>query len=57
MDRILSIIKKNDMVSATGHISPQETFVLIEEARRAGIRKMVITHPTDKEFAEKHLTY
>jgi len=56
MDRILSIIKKNDMVLATGHISPQETFVLIKEAYRAGIRKMVITHPTDKEFAENHFT-
>jgi len=56
MDRILSIIKKNDMVLATGHISPQETIVLIKEARRAGIRKMVITHPTDKEFAENHFT-
>jgi hypothetical protein len=56
MDRILSIIKKNDMVLATGHISPQETFVLIEEARRAGIGKMVITHPTDKEFAENHFS-
>jgi hypothetical protein len=56
MDRILSIIKKNDMVLATGHISPRETIVLIKEARRAGIRKMVITHPTDKEFAENHFT-
>jgi hypothetical protein len=54
MDRILSIIKKNDMVLATGHISPQETFVLIKEAHRIGIKKMVITHPTDKEFAENH---
>ena len=56
MERILSIIKKNDMVLATGHISPRETFVLIEEAHRVGIRKMVITHPTDKEFAENHFT-
>ena len=56
MERILSIIKENDMVLATGHISPKETFVLIQEAHRIGIRKMVITHPTDKEFAENHFT-
>ena len=56
MERILSIIKDNNMVLATGHISPQETFMLIKEARRAGIGKMLITHPTDKEFGENYFT-
>ena len=56
MKPILSIIKNYDMVLATGHISPRESFALIKEARRAGIEKMVITHPTDKEFAEEHFT-
>ena len=56
MERILSIIKDKDMVLATGHISPEEAFVLIKEANKAGIRKLVITHPTDKEFAENHFT-
>ena len=56
MERILAIIRKNDMVLATGHISPEETFVLIKEAQRAGIKKMVITHPTDKELGESHFT-
>lgn len=56
MERILSIIKENDMVLATGHISPKETFILIEEACRLGIRKLVITHPTDKEFGENHFS-
>jgi histidinol phosphatase-like PHP family hydrolase len=56
MERILSIIKNNDMVLATGHISPQETFALMIEAQKAGIRKIIITHPTDKEFAENHFT-
>ena len=56
MERILSIIKEKEMVLATGHISPGETFVLVEEAIRAGIRKIVITHPTDQEFSENHFT-
>jgi len=51
---ILSLIKKYNMVLATGHISPQETFILINEAQSIGIKKIVVTHPTDKEFAEKH---
>ena len=56
MDLILKLIKKYDMVLATGHISPQETFVLFNEAQKMGIKKMVITHPTDAEFSEKLLT-
>lgn len=56
MERILSIIKANDMVLATGHISPQETIVLIKAAQKTGIGKMVITHPTDTEFGENHFS-
>ncbi len=56
MERILVIIKKNNMVLATGHISPQETFVLIKEALKTGINKIIITHPTDREFGENHFT-
>ncbi len=56
MERILLIIKKHNMILATGHISPYETFAVIKEAQRIGIKKIVITHPTDKEFAEKLLT-
>ena len=44
MARILSIIKKYGMVLANGHISPQETFALVEAALAIGIKKLVITH-------------
>jgi hypothetical protein len=53
MEPILALIKKHDMILATGHISPQETFVLLNEAQRIGIKKYIITHPTDAEFSEK----
>jgi hypothetical protein len=56
MERILKLIKKFDMVLATGHISPQETFVLFNEAQKMGIKRMVITHPTDAEFLERFYT-
>lgn len=56
MEPILSLIQKNNMVLATGHISPKEILVLIKEAQRIGIEKIVITHPTDKEFMEEVLT-
>ena len=42
---ILNIVKKYELVLATGHISKDETFILIEEAQKLDIKKMVITHP------------
>jgi hypothetical protein len=47
---ILSIIKKHDMVLASGHLSPAETFALEKEARNLGIDKFIVTHPLDREF-------
>ena len=42
--RILSIVKKYNMVLANGHVSPRETFALFEAAKAMGINKMVVTH-------------
>ncbi len=50
MDPILAVIRKNDMVLASGHMSPAETLALQKEAQRLGIRKFVVTHPLDHEF-------
>lgn len=48
--QILPIIKQHDMVLASGHMSPDETFALEKEASRLGINKFVVTHPLDHEF-------
>ena len=56
LDPILSVIKQHDMVLASGHISPRESLILVDEARRRGITKIVITHPTDREFGEEPYT-
>jgi hypothetical protein len=50
---ILAIVKKFNMVLASGHISPEEDFALFTQAQKMGIKKMVATHPTDAEFLEK----
>jgi len=42
--RILTIVKKYNMVLANGHVSPRETFALFEAAKAMGINKMVVTH-------------
>jgi hypothetical protein len=53
---ILKLIKKYDMVLASGHMSPAETIILEAEARRIGINKFVITHPLDHEFFSQAFT-
>ena len=56
IDPILDIIKQHDIVLATGHVSPPEIFALVESARGKNIEKIVITHPSDREFMEVTLT-
>ena len=56
IDPILDVIKKHDIVLASGHMSPPEIFALVEAARKKGIEKIVITHPSDGEFMEVTLT-
>jgi hypothetical protein len=59
---ILDIIAENNLVLATGHLSIQEQQLLIKEAIRQGVKKVLINHPElqlinipvtiQKEFAE-----
>lgn len=54
--KILSVVKAYDMVLASGHISPAETFALVEEALAEGISRIIITHPLVVEISEKNFT-
>ncbi|WP_349673450.1 DUF6282 family protein [Lacrimispora sp.] len=42
---IFELIKDYNAVLATAHISPDECFQVVEAARDAGVRKIVVTHP------------
>lgn len=42
---VIAMIKKYDLVMATGHNSPEEDLMLIREARKQGITHIVVTHP------------
>lgn len=46
---ILEIIKENDLVLGTGHISLREIYAITSEAKRMGI-KVTITHPLNSHF-------
>jgi hypothetical protein len=47
---ILKIIKQRHMVVASGHISFAEIVVLVDEAAKLGIDKIVITHALEPRF-------
>lgn len=42
---IFQLVKDYDVVLGTAHISPEECFRVVESARDAGVRKIVVTHP------------
>ena len=42
---ILRQVAEADAILATGHLSPEESRVLIEEARAAGVKRISVTHP------------
>jgi len=44
---VLDIVAKNDMVLASGHLHISETWLVFEEAKRRGVRRMTLTHPED----------
>jgi Family of unknown function (DUF6282) len=42
---ILRLIAEADAILATGHLSPEESRVIIGEAQAAGVRRISVTHP------------
>lgn len=42
---ILNLVRDYDVCLQTGHLSAKECFPVVEAARKAGIKKIVITHP------------
>ncbi len=45
VDEILEIIKQYDMTLATGHLSTEEIFALLESAEKKQLPRILITHP------------
>lgn len=42
---VLDVIARHGLVLATGHSSPDESLMLIREARSRGIERIIVTHP------------
>lgn len=45
LEDILRMIKDHNAVLGTAHISPKEAYVVVEAARNAGVKNIVVTHP------------
>jgi hypothetical protein len=42
---LLALVAEADVILGTCHLSPDEILVLVHEARRAGVRKVLVNHP------------
>jgi hypothetical protein len=42
---IIELIREEDAILASGHLSPREIFAVFEAARAAGVEKLVVQHP------------
>jgi hypothetical protein len=49
----LELIRKYDMILATGHLGKREIFALVETAREMKLRKVIVTHA---EFPSQNFT-
>jgi hypothetical protein len=50
---VLTLIARHDLVLATGHLSRDEIFTVVETASQVGVRRVVVTHP---EFTSQRLS-
>ena len=44
---VIGLIAKHDLVLATGHLAPEQGLLVLQEARRQGVKHMIVTHPMD----------
>jgi hypothetical protein len=42
---VLSLIAQDDLTLATGHVAPEEALMIIREARKRGVQRIILTHP------------
>ncbi|MEZ0167763.1 DUF6282 family protein [Microvirga sp. TS319] len=44
---ILDVIARTDLTLASGHVHASETWIIFEEAKKRGVKRMIFTHPED----------
>jgi hypothetical protein len=57
---VLDLIKERNLTLATGHLTPSEVLLVMAEAKKRGITRIIVTHPmlgpqfTDMSLAQMH---
>jgi hypothetical protein len=42
---VLTLIAQNDLTLATGHVTAEEALMIIREAKKRGVQRIIVTHP------------
>ena len=42
---VLDLVKERNLTLATGHVTPEEALMIMAEAKKRGITKIIVTHP------------
>lgn len=42
---VLEMVRDADIILGTGHLAPRESLLLLQEAKRMGIQRLLLTHP------------
>ena len=48
---VITIVAQHDLALATGHVTPEETLLILRAAKAAGVKRLIVTHPLlDPQF-------
>jgi hypothetical protein len=50
---VFKIMERENLALATGHVTPEDTLLVIREARKAGINRIIVTHPINRMSLEQ----
>jgi len=42
---VIRLVAARDLALATGHVTPEEALQILREAKRAGVKRLIVTHP------------
>ncbi|HKE85259.1 MAG TPA: DUF6282 family protein [Vicinamibacterales bacterium] len=48
---VIAIVAQRDLALATGHVTPEEALQILRDAKAAGVKRLIVTHPLlDPQF-------
>ena len=48
---VIALVAEHGLTLATGHVTPEETLMILQEARKRGVTRLIVTHPLlDPQF-------